>query len=77
MFNVGDLVILKNEGVARTRYHPEKRVGIVKSVRREVFLSYTGDREDAVTVYWMPMDTHETMMEFYLVHAESVECSEN
>jgi len=72
MFNVGDLVILRRSGVATTRYHPDKKVGIVKSVRREVFLSYTGDKEDAITVYWMPLDAHETVMEFYLEFAEKV-----
>ena len=70
MFNIGDLVVLKRVGVARTRFHPDKKIGIVKSVRREVFLSYTGDKEDAISVYWMPLDTHETMMECYLEFAE-------
>ena len=70
MFNVGDLVTLRRSGVATTRYHPDKKVGIVKAIRREVFLSYTGDKEDAITVYWMPLDTHETVMEFYLEFAE-------
>lgn len=71
MFEVGDLVTLRSSGVATTRYHPDKKIGIVKSIRRQVFLSYTGDKEDAITVYWMPLDAHETVMEFYLVHVES------
>ena len=70
MFEIGDLVVLKKSGVASTRYHPDKKVGIIKSIRRKVFLSYTGDKEDAITVYWMPLDAHETVMEFYLVHVE-------
>jgi hypothetical protein len=70
MFSVGDLVVLKTKGVATSRYHPDKKVGIIKSIRREVFLSYTGDKEDAITVYWMPLNTHETVMEFYLEFAE-------
>ncbi len=70
MFYVGDLVTLKKKGVAKTRYHPDKKIGIVREVKREVFRSYTGDMDDAITVYWMPLSSHETVMEFYLEHLE-------
>tara|TARA_R100001015_G_scaffold9332_1_gene3658 strand:+ start:381 stop:602 length:222 start_codon:yes stop_codon:yes gene_type:complete len=72
MFNVGDLVTLKKKGIAKTRYHPDKKIGIVREVRREVFYTYTGELDDAITVYWMPLDTHETVMEFYLEFAEKL-----
>ena len=70
MFYVGDLVTLKKRGVAKTRYHPDKKIGIVKDVKREVFMAYTGEKDDSITVYWMPLNSHETMMEFYLEHLE-------
>ena len=70
MFYVGDLVTLKKKGIAKTRYHPDKKIGIVKDVKREVFLAYTGEMDDSITVYWMPLNSHETMMEFYLEHLE-------
>ena len=72
MFNVGDFVTLRRSGVATTRHHPDKKIGIVREVRREVFYTYTGELDDAITVYWMPLDTHETVMEFYLEFAEKV-----
>ena len=70
MFYVGDLVALKKKGVAKTRYHPDKKIGIVREVKREVFRRYTGDMDAAITVYWLPLDSHETVMEFYLEHLE-------
>ena len=70
MFYVGDLVVLKKRGIAKTRYHPDKKLGIVKDVKREVFMAYTGEKDDSITVYWMPLNSHETMMEFYLEHLE-------
>lgn len=70
MFYVGDLVTLRKTGVAKTRYHPDKKVGIVRSVKREVFYTYTGDMDDAITVFWIPLNSHETIMEFYLERLE-------
>lgn len=70
MFHIGDLVVLKNSGVVSSRYHPSKKVGIVIDVQRNVFNSYDGIKEDAVTVKWMPLDLTEILMEFYLQHLE-------
>jgi hypothetical protein len=68
MFNVGDLVVFKNKGIAKSRYSPNKRIGIVISVRRDVFKSYDNSMEDLIVVRWMPWDKEERMMEFYLEH---------
>lgn len=70
MFDVGDLVRFKPSGVSRSRYNPNKTIGIVTSVRRNVFMSYDGSKEDLVVVRWMPWDKEERMMEFYLEHLE-------
>ena len=70
MFDVGDLVRFKNKGIAKSRYSPHKRIGIVTSVRRDVFKSYDNSMEDLIVVRWMPCDTEEGMMEFYLEHLE-------
>ncbi len=68
MFDVGDLVVCKSKGIAKLRYSPDKRIGIVISVKRDVFKSYDNSMEDLVIVRWMPSDTEERMMEFYLEH---------
>jgi len=70
MFNVGDLVRFKNKGIAKSRYNPDKKIGIVISVRRNVFMSYDNHMEDLIVVRWMPWDKEERMMEFYLEHLE-------
>jgi len=72
MFNVGDLVKFRNSGIAKSRYNSDKRIGIVVSVRRDVFKSYDNSMEDLVVVRWMPWDKEERMMEFYLEHLEGV-----
>ena len=70
MFDVGDLVRFKNKGIAKSRYSPDKKIGIVISVRRDVFKSYDSSMEDLVVVRWMPLGKEERMMEFYLEHLE-------
>jgi hypothetical protein len=70
MFDVGDLVRFKKTGITKSRYSPNKRIGIVISVRRNVFMSYDGSKEDLVVVRWLPWDKEERMMEFYLEHLE-------
>jgi len=70
MFNVGDLVRFKRSGIVRSRYNPKKRFGIVISVKRNVYESYNGTKEDSVEVLWMPWNISENMMEFYLEHLE-------
>jgi len=72
MFNVGDLVKFRNAGITKSRYNSDKRIGIVVSVRRDVFKSYDNSMEDLVVVRWMPWDKEERMMEFYLEHLEGV-----
>ena len=70
MFDVGDLVRFKKTGIIKSRYSPNKKIGIVISVRRNVFMSYDGSKEDLVVVRWLPWDKEERMMEFYLEHLE-------
>lgn len=70
MFDVGDLVRFKAKGITKTRYNPNKKIGIVVSVERDMFDSYDGSKEDLIVVRWMPWDKEERMMEFYLEHLE-------
>lgn len=70
MFSVGDLVRFKSKGIVKSRYAPDKKIGIVTSVRRDVFKSYDNTMEDLVVVRWMPWGREEKMMEFYLEHLE-------
>lgn len=70
MFEIGDLVRFKKTGIVRSRYNPNKKIGIVVSVERDMFNSYDGSKEDLVLVRWMPWDKEERMMEFYLEHLE-------
>jgi len=70
MFDVGDLVRFKKTGIIKSRYSPNKKIGIVISVRRNVFMSDDGSKEDLVVVRWLPWDKEERMMEFYLEHLE-------
>ncbi len=73
MFEVGDMVRFKASGIVRSRYNPNKRFGIVVSVRRDVFRSYNSSMEDLVEVLWMPWSQTERLMEFYLEHASGEE----
>jgi hypothetical protein len=70
MFNVGDLVRLKESGIVRSRNNVDKKIGIVVSIERNMFDSYDGSKEDLIVVKWMPYDKEERMMEFYLEHLE-------
>lgn len=70
MFNIGDLVRFKKSGIVRSRHNPNKKIGIVISIERDMFDSYDGSKEDLVVVRWMPWDKEERMMEFYLEHLE-------
>ena len=70
MFNIGDLVRFKKTGIVRSRYNPNKKIGIVISIERDMFDSYGGSKEDLIVVRWMPWDKEERMMEFYLEHLE-------
>jgi hypothetical protein len=71
MFDVGDLVRFKASRIVRSRYNPNKKIGIVVSIERNMFDSYDGSKEDLVVVRWMPWDKEERMMEFYLEHLEA------
>ena len=66
MFNVGDLVRFRRNGVVKTRYNSTKMVGIVTLVERDLFASYDGVKQDMVVVKWLPLNEEERMMEFYL-----------
>jgi hypothetical protein len=70
MFNIGDLVRLRESGIVRSRNNVDKKIGIVVSIERNMFDSYDGSKEDLVVVKWMPYDKEERMMEFYLEHLE-------
>ena len=70
MFDVGYLVRFKPSGVSRSRYNPNKAIGIVVRIERNMFDSYDGSKEDLIVVRWMPYDKEERMMEFYLEHLE-------
>ena len=56
MFDVGDLVRFKNKGITKSRYNPDKKIGIVISVRRNVFMSYESHMEYRIWVPWMHWD---------------------
>ena len=70
MFEIGDLVRFKRTGITRSRYNPDKKIGIVVRIERNMFDSYDGSKEDLIVVRWMPYDKEERMMEFYLEHLE-------
>ena len=70
MFEIGDLVRFKRTGIVRSRYNPDKKIGIVVRIERNMFDSYDGSKEDLIVVKWMPYDKEERMMEFYLEHLE-------
>lgn len=66
MFEVGDLVRFKPSGIVRSRYNPNKKLGMIIWIERDRFLSYNGDKEDLVEVLWFPWNQSERVMEFYL-----------
>jgi hypothetical protein len=67
MFEIGDLVRFKTEGVVTIlRNHPTKKIGLITEIDREAYLCYSGDMDDRVTVVWLGTDMEERMPEFYL-----------
>jgi hypothetical protein len=70
MFNVGDLVVFKSTGIVKSRYDPLKKLGIILTIERNVYQSYDGTKEDAIGVFWIPLQQEERLMEFYLEHLE-------
>jgi len=69
-FNVGDLVKFKDKGVVkRNRMHPDKTIAVIVEVERDVYWTYTGYKDDRVTVHWMPLGKKESMPEFLLEKA--------
>lgn len=71
MFEIGDIVRFKKAGVAnRMRANPTKDLALVVKIDREVYHSYSGDKEDRVYVIWLGTEVEECMPEFYLEKAE-------
>ena len=70
MFELGDLVRFKGSGIYRGRYNPNKKFGIVVAIQRNMVESLWGDKQDVLTVKWMPWDKEERVMNFYLEHLE-------
>ena len=67
MFEVGDLVRFRNEGVVKHhREHPSKVIALVVEIERNVFRTYLGDYDDRIKVKWMPLGKEESMPEFLL-----------
>jgi hypothetical protein len=67
MFEIGDLVRFKKEGVVTIlRTNPSKNLGLIVEIEREAYHCYSGDLEDKVTVIWLGMNEKESMPEFYL-----------
>ncbi len=67
MFEIGDLVKFKKEGVVTLmRVSPYKKIGLVTEIQREAYLCYSGDMDDRITVIWLGADEEETLPEFYL-----------
>ena len=67
MFEVGDLVRFRSEGVVKHhREHPNKVIALVIEIERNVFRTYHGDYDDRVKVKWMPLGREESMPEFLL-----------
>ena len=67
MFEIGDLVKFKDQGVAKlTRDRPYKKIGLITGILREVYHCYSGDMDDRITLIWLGTDEEETLPEFYL-----------
>ena len=67
MFELGDLVRFKTEGIVTLlRTHPSKEIGLITHIDREAYHCYSGDMDDRVTVMWLGTEVEETMPEFYL-----------
>ena len=68
MFEIGDLVRFKASGIYRGRHNPNKKLGIVVDIHRNLVESLWGDKQDVLIVKWMPWDKEERVMNFYLEH---------
>ena len=67
MFEIGDLVKFKDQGVATlTRANPHKKIGLITEILREAYHCYSGDMDDRITLIWLGTDKEETLPEFYL-----------
>jgi len=66
MLSVGDLVTFKRSNIQRDGLNPNKKLGIVLSIKRGAVKSLWGQREDVVIVRWMPWNKTEKVMSFYL-----------
>ena len=67
MFEIGDLVQFKKKGAfTKSREHPDKQIGLITDLERNVYLTYEGDYDDQIKVYWMPYGETEVMPEFLL-----------
>ena len=67
MFEIGDLVKFKDQGVAKlTRDRPYKKIGLITEILREAYHCYSGDMDDRITLIWLGTDEEETLPEFYL-----------
>lgn len=71
MFEIGDLVRFKTEGVVTIlRNKPTKEIGLITEIDREAYLCYSGEMDDRVTVLWLGINEVERMPEFYLEKVE-------
>lgn len=67
MFEIGDLVRFKTEGIATNlRNHPTKQIGLIIEIVREAYHCYSGDMDDRLTVIWLGTNIEEIIPEFYL-----------
>jgi hypothetical protein len=67
MFEIGDLVKFRKEGVVTLmRTSPYKKIGLITNIQREAYLCYSGDMDDRITVIWLGANEEETLPEFYL-----------
>ena len=67
MFEIGDLVQFRKKGAfTKSREHPDKQIGLITDLERNVYLTYEGDYDDQIKVYWMPYGETEVMPEFLL-----------
>lgn len=67
MFEIGDLVRFKTEGISTNlRNHPTKQIGLIIEIVREAYHCYSGDMDDRLTVIWLGTNIEEIIPEFYL-----------
>ena len=67
MFEVGDLVRFREEGVVTImRNKPTKAIGLITKIDRDAYHCYSGDMDDRVYLIWLGTDIEEVLPEFYL-----------